>query len=105
MRDCLIVSIIDGEFPFAEPLHVPFRSRMLSETAPDVETVLTRLREEAVISTEDGHHVKHLLSLLGDAGVTGMEPAQLLVRSSSLPQTPERDTELYSSRVDWCLSR
>ena len=43
--------------------------------------MLTRLKEEAVFSTEDGHHMKYLLSPLGDAGVADMEPAQLLLES------------------------
>ena len=76
---------VDNQYIPVNPLQAQTardkHGRMLSSTAPDVETVLTRLKGEAVISTEDGHHMKHLLSLLGDAGVTGMEPAQLLLES------------------------
>ena len=60
---------------------------MLSEEAPEVEGVLARLRAEAVITAEDVHHIKHVLALLDDAGVLGMEPAQLLVSTLPSPGT------------------
>ncbi|KAF0314554.1 General transcription factor 3C polypeptide 1 [Amphibalanus amphitrite] len=56
-------------------------ARMLSARAPPVESVLTRLKEEGAITTEESRHIKHLLSLLDDAGVLGMPPEQLLLES------------------------
>ena len=55
---------------------------MLSPAAPAAESVLTRLKEQGEVTAEDVSQIKHLLSLVDDAGVLGMQPAHLLVRGA-----------------------
>ena len=70
-----------GSFVFAcvSGMTCVYPSRMLSPTAPPPESVFERLLSEGAATTEDVRQMKHILSLLDDAGALGMPPAQLLV--------------------------